>query len=174
MNEKKRVKSIAELSKRGRPCYVILRRSAGFDDKGRLKFIDVEIPLHHALTASEREEIDYLFRDPLPPLRDNPVTGVQYRDGANEEYMREVNDILPIKRMYARVVRMLGAEQLGIPGVKTGAELEAGIAVLRNIEGISPEDIMSIDQQGRNPNEVTEAGIQAIEQKESPTTPAAS
>lgn len=170
-NQKERVEGIGELSTKGRSLYVVLRRAGGFDENGVQRIKDVEIPLDHALTSAEREQIDDMWPDPLPPRETNPVSGLPFRDDTDEGWRRDIGT-LTVKRRDARVVRMLGASQLGVAEVQTKAGIEKGIEVLRNIEGITPADIMSIDAQGRAPNEVTEEGVARKEQELSPGTPA--
>lgn len=171
LNVKRKVGNIRELSTKGRQLVVVLRRVGNMDEKGRVQYVDVEIPVHHALSASEREQIDAMYPDPLPPRQVNSVTGIPFLDTTDEGWRREMN-LLPIKRRDARVVRLLGAEQFGVAEVTTKEGTEAAVAVLRNIEGITVDDIESIDQQGRNPTEITEEGVARKEQAMSPGTPA--
>jgi hypothetical protein len=171
-NVKRKIGSIRDLDKKGKPLYVVLRRSAGFDAAGKPLFDDVLLPLDHSMSTAERERINALYPDPLPPLKMNQVTGIEYRNASDEDYWRQANETLPAKRLYARVVVMLGAAQFGVAEVQTLEGIEAAVAVLRGIEGITPADCESIDYQGRNPNEVTEEGIQAKEHSGTPSTPA--
>lgn len=171
-NERRRIGSIGELNTKGKALYVILRRSGGFDARGRVKAIDVEVPLDHALSAMEREQIDNLYPDPLAPRETNPITGMPFLDTTNAAWLREVNETLPRKRREARVVRMLGSAQFGGQEVQTKEGMETAALMLRSYEGITPGDIESIDYQGRSPHEVTEEGIARKEQELSPGTPA--